>query len=282
MRKQLRVLDDLRSHYSFDQVQTIDAAIAVAKAAQDAMFAEIFGPENTGRRRKMIRPATQTNQKNDISSVCSVVFHSSDARTGVLLLGWKRPRRHKEDYLTADEVEQLREAQEPHLRLKVLGELLENRLDKARAIKDPASVKAKPPEPKPDKKKNAKSDKPDAAATTAKKPEPAESKSFLSWMEEYLQCLEELSDNVENFSSTPLEPKAYLKSLNKLESTLQEHTEWIDQIESQLDRPEKKVVAEISDVLEELTEDLKAANEKTQEQIKLMKEAEKARSSRRR
>jgi len=191
-------------------------------------------------------------------------------------------RADKEDYLTAEEVEQLREAQEPHLRLKVLGELLENRLDKARAIKDPASVKPKPPEPKPDKKKNAKSDKPDAAAPAEKKPEPAESKSFLSWMEEYLQCLEELSNNVENFSSTPLEPKAYLKSLNKLETTLQEHTQWIDQIESQLDRPEKKVVAEIADVLEELTEDLKAANEKTQEQIKLLKEAEKARSSRRR
>jgi len=187
----------------------------------------------------------------------------------------------KDDYLTADEIEQLREAQEPHLRLKVLGELLENRLDKARAIKDPGS-KPKPPEPKPDKKKNNKSDNPVAAAPVEKNPEPAKSKSFLAWMEEYLQCLEELSDNVENFSTSPMEPKAYLKSLNKLESTLQEHTQWIDQIQGELDRPEKKVVAEISDVLEELTEDLKAASEKATEQIKLLKEAEKARSSRRR
>jgi DNA repair exonuclease SbcCD ATPase subunit len=174
------------------------------------------------------------------------------------------------------------EIQEPHLRLKVLGELLENRLDKARAIKDPASVKAKPPEPKPDKKKNAKADNPVAAAPAEKKPEPTESKSFLGWMEEYLRCLEELSDNVENFSAAPMEPKAYLKSLNKLESILQEHTQWIDQIESQLDRPARKVVAEISDILEELAADLKEASEKTQEQIKLLKEAEKARSSRRR
>jgi hypothetical protein len=52
LRKQLRVLDDLRSYYSFDQVQTIDAAINAAKTAQDAMFAEIFGPENTGRRKE--------------------------------------------------------------------------------------------------------------------------------------------------------------------------------------------------------------------------------------
>jgi hypothetical protein len=70
--------------------------------------------------------------------------------------------------------------------------------------------------------------------------------------------------------------------LSNLESTLQEHAQWINQIESQLDRPERKVVAEISDLLEELTEDLKAATERTQEQIKLLKEAEKARSSRRR
>jgi hypothetical protein len=76
---------------------------------------------------------------------------------------------------------------------------------------DPASVKPKPPEPKPDKKKNAKPDKPVAAARR-KTSEPAEAKSFLAWMEEYLRCLEELSDNVENFSSMPLEPKAYLKS----------------------------------------------------------------------
>jgi len=187
-----------------------------------------------------------------------------------------------ENYLTAEEVEELREAQEPHLRLKVLRDLLEKRLDRARAIKDPASVKPKQPESKPDKKKNVKSDKAEAAPAAEKKPEPVESKSFLAWMGDYLLCLEEVSDNVENFSSAPLEPKAYLKSLNKLESTLQEHSQWIDQIERQLDRPEKKVVAEISDLVEELTEDLKAATEKTQEQIKLLKEAEKARSSRRR
>jgi hypothetical protein len=52
LRKQLRALDDLRSQYSFDQVQTIDTAITAAKAAQDAMLAEIFGSENTGQRRE--------------------------------------------------------------------------------------------------------------------------------------------------------------------------------------------------------------------------------------
>lgn len=188
----------------------------------------------------------------------------------------------REDYLTAEEVEELREAQEPHLRLKLLAKLLEDRLDKARNIKDPASVKPKAAESKPDKKNNAGADKPEAVAQTKKKSEPPKPKSFLDWMEEYLLCLEEVSDNVENFSSAPLEPKAYLKSLKKLETTLQEHTQWFDQTESQFSAPEKKMVAEISDVLEELAEDVKAASEKTEEQIKLLKEAEKARSSRRR
>lgn len=188
----------------------------------------------------------------------------------------------KDDYLTAEEIEELREAQEPHLRLKLLAKLLEDRLDKARAIKDPESVKPKTAEPKLDKKNNAGADKPEALAQTKKKSEPPKAKSFLEWMEEYLLCLEEVSDNVENFSSAPLEPKAYLKSLKRLETTLQEHTQWFDQTESQFAGPEKKVVAEISDVLEELAEDVKAASEKTEEQIRLLKEAEKARSSRRR
>ncbi|MCI0419584.1 MAG: hypothetical protein L0312_10235, partial [Acidobacteria bacterium] len=64
LRKQLRVLDDLKSHYSFDQAQTIDAAIAAAKAAQDAMFAELFGPENTGRRKEK-DPSRQLGQKQE-------------------------------------------------------------------------------------------------------------------------------------------------------------------------------------------------------------------------
>ncbi len=80
----------------------------------------------------------------------------------------------KDDYLTAAEIEQLREAQEPHLRLKVLGELLENRLDKARAIKDPASVKAKPPEPKPEKKKKPSPTNRLLLLRGRRKPEPTE------------------------------------------------------------------------------------------------------------
>ena len=86
------------------------------------------------------------------SSVTMVVAQSFDAHAWRVAAGQEASARDKEDYLTAEEVEELREAQEPHLRLKVLRELLEKRLDKARALKDPASVKPKLPESKPDKK----------------------------------------------------------------------------------------------------------------------------------
>src|SRR5512139_4135579 len=75
----------------------------------------------------------------------------------------------KDDYLTAEEVEELREAQEPHLRIRVWEKLLEDRLDKARAIKDPASVKPKSTESKPDKRNTAGADKPEAVAQRKRK-----------------------------------------------------------------------------------------------------------------
>jgi hypothetical protein len=51
LRKQLRLLDDLKSHYPYDQVETIDRAIQAAKSAQEEMFAQIFGVENTSPRK---------------------------------------------------------------------------------------------------------------------------------------------------------------------------------------------------------------------------------------
>ncbi len=49
LRRQLRILADLKSHYSFDRVDDISQVIATAESAQQEMFKEIFGEENTGR-----------------------------------------------------------------------------------------------------------------------------------------------------------------------------------------------------------------------------------------
>jgi hypothetical protein len=186
----------------------------------------------------------------------------------------------KQDYLTDEEIERLREAQDPPERIKLLAELLENRLEKAQTVKDPSAIKAKPIQVKPAKKNPSRKKEEVPEVQPQKPPDPPVSKSFAEWMNEYLQCLEEISNNLENFSSIPMDPKAYLKSLNKLDETLQENGKWIEQIEARLDRSEKKVMEEVSEVRQELTEDVKAAIEKTQEQMKLLKEAQKARSSR--
>jgi hypothetical protein len=62
LRKQLRTLDDLKSHYSFDQVQDIDETIQVARSAQEAMISEIFGAENTGFKKDKTREAKREKE----------------------------------------------------------------------------------------------------------------------------------------------------------------------------------------------------------------------------
>lgn len=188
----------------------------------------------------------------------------------------------KQDYLTDEEIEQLREAQEPPERVKLLVELLSDRLEKARALKDPSAVKTKPVEAKTEKKKNsARKNEPASEVAPKKNPEPPPTKTFAEWMDEYLQCLEEVSNNLENFSGVPMDPKAYLKSLKRLDEALQENSHWIGQIEAKLERSEKKVVEEVTEVLGDLIDDVTAAMERAEEQINLLKEAEKARRSRR-
>jgi hypothetical protein len=187
----------------------------------------------------------------------------------------------KEDYLSDEEIEQLREAQDPPERIKLLVEMMERRLDKARSLKDPDSVKPKAPDVKTGKKKGQAKEKKEAAGTEPpRNSESQAEKSFAVWMDEYLQCLEEVEANLENFSSVPLDPKGYLKSLNKLDESLHQNAQWIEQLEPKLDRSEKKIVEDTSEVLQELSADVKAAIEKAEEQITLLKEAQKARSSR--
>ena len=100
------------------------------------------GPKTRDGDGKRIYQDIRLNQKNDTPSVSKVVYQDFDARVGILLLGREVVRADKEDYLTAEEVEELREAQEPHLRLKVLRELLEKRLDKAAGPQGSSVVEA--------------------------------------------------------------------------------------------------------------------------------------------
>jgi hypothetical protein len=186
----------------------------------------------------------------------------------------------RQDYLTEDEIEQLREAQEPADRMKLLDDFLKERLQKAKALKSPVSVsggenKASVGKDKGSSSRDVKKEPP---ASSNAPPQNTKQKSFGDLMGEYLQCLEEISSNVENFSSFKVEPKAYLKSLKGLDQSLQEHRKWIAEISGKLDRAEKGIVADVSETLEELSDDINAGIQKADDELKALKESKKAKN----
>jgi len=180
----------------------------------------------------------------------------------------------KGDYLTDEEIEQLREAQDPPQRIKLLDEFLKTRLERAKSLKPEVPSKEKSDESA--SRKKAGTAKADSNKTQGKHSD----KSFADLMGEYLQCLEEVSSNVENFSTVNIEPKAYLKSLKSLDQSLDEQRNWMIGISTKLDKSERNLVSEISEELEELSQDVKAGIQKANEQIKQLKEASKAKNRR--
>jgi len=155
----------------------------------------------------------------------------------------------KGDYLTDEEIEQLREAQDPPQRIKLLDDFLKARLERAKSLKTEAPSKEREAEHAPEKSDNSVSRKKGgtARADSNKTQGKHSDKSFTDLMGEYLQCLEEVSSNVENFSSVNMEPKAYLKSLKSLDQTLEEHHSWIIGISTKLDKSERTLIGEISE-----------------------------------
>jgi hypothetical protein len=188
----------------------------------------------------------------------------------------------KGDYLTDEEIEQLREAQDPPQRIKLLDEFLKSRLERAKSLRPEAPSKEKETEHASEKSDDSVSQKrgSTAKANSNKTQGKHTDKSFTDLMGEYLQCLEEVSSNVENFSSVNIEPKAYLKSLKSLDQTLDEHRNWMIGISTKLDKSEGNLVSEISEELDELSQDVKAGIQKANEQIKQLKEANKGKNRR--
>lgn len=187
----------------------------------------------------------------------------------------------KQDYLTEDEIEQLREAQDPADRMKLLDDFLKERLQKARALKSPGSVSGgeNKTSARKDKSSSSKEVKTEPTANSSAASQKAKPKSFVDLMGEYLQCVEEISSNVENFSSFKVEPKTYLKSLKGLDQSLQEHRKWIAEISGKLDRSEKGIVADVSEALEELSADVNVGIQKAQDEMKVLKDSKKAKNN---
>lgn len=188
----------------------------------------------------------------------------------------------KQDYLTDDEVEQLREAQEPAERMKLLDGFLKERLQKAKALKAPASAASGENKTETGKDKNSppKGAKTTPATGSNTAPQKTAQKSFADLMGEYLQCLEEIGSNLENFSSFKVEPKSYLKSLKGLDQSLQEHRKWFGEISGKLDRSEKGIMADVSEALQELSADINSEIEKASNEVKAIKESKKSKNDR--
>jgi len=219
---------------------------------------------------------TQYDQvaKNRIGVLASLLWF-------IILLALPVFANQKQDYLTDDEVEQLREAQDPAERIKLLDDFLKARLQRAKALKSPESSSIA--ENKSDSGKDKHSSRPakkSPPAGTASAPQKAPAKSFNELMGEYLQCLDEISSNVENFSGFRIEPKAYLKSLKGLDQSLQEHKKWLSEISGRLDRSEKGILADVSEALDELSADVNAGIQKANDEVKALKESKKAKNDR--
>ena len=90
-------------------------------------------------------------------------------------------------------------------------------------------------------------------------------------------CVDEVSTNVENSRSLPLDPKEYLKSLNKLDGFLQKQNQWFKAMETKsLSKAEREATEEIVQAQHELAEDLEKAMDQLMEEIKRIKDAKKA------
>ena len=186
----------------------------------------------------------------------------------------------KRDYLTKEEVKQLREAQEPPIRMHVFTGILNKRFEKVR-LAAPS---------KTDAKKEAKEDESDSKIASQEPPPPQSGSSnpkegrkkephqtLEEILNDYLLCLDEVSANVENARSIPLDPREYLKSLNKLDGFLQKQNQWFKTMETKsLSKAEREATEEIVQAQQELAEDLEKAMDQLMEEIKKMKDAKKA------
>ena len=186
----------------------------------------------------------------------------------------------KGDYLTEEEIEQLREAQEPPIRMNIFVGILNKRFEKVRlASTSEVAAKEEITKEDPDAKVAAKKEaEPKSSSSNpkegGKKEPPASLKEIL---DVYLNCLDEVSANIENSHSLPMNPKDYLKSLNKLDGSLQKQNQWFKALEiKSLKKVERETIEEIVQAQRELAEDLEKTIDQLIEEIKKMKDANKA------
>lgn len=179
-----------------------------------------------------------------------------------------------QEYLTDAEIDQLRteEGKEPPERLRLLNMFLKIRYEHAKSVKTGVPYQDKDAKQKAssNKKKEESSDDKKATETTSPK-------SFKAWMEDYLKCLDEISNNIEDFSTLRYaEPKPYLKSLKNLRDSLEEQEKWILGIQGKEDGSEKAVIDDVVETVHDLRGDVTSSIDELNQQIEDTKDSRKS------
>jgi hypothetical protein len=185
-----------------------------------------------------------------------------------------------QEYLSDAEIDELRteEAKEPPERIRLLSSFLKVRFERAK------SAKSGVPYPEKDAKQKTSSDDKDKKKVEG--PEAKNSrgavplKSFKGRMEDYLKCLDEISNNIEDFSSLRYaEPKPYQKSLKNLRTSLEEQQQWITEVQNKLEKSETAVIDDVLETVQDLLGDISSSIDELNQQIEQMKDSRKPKSN---
>jgi hypothetical protein len=181
-----------------------------------------------------------------------------------------------EEYLTDAEIDQLRteEGKEPPERIRLLTGFLKTRFEQAKAAKTGVPYQEKGAKEKASTKKEP------AVSETKSSPEVAPSKSFKARMGDYQRCLDEITTNLEDFSTLHLaEPKPYMKSLKNLRESLEEQQKWILEIKDKIQNGDKEVFGDVVDTLRDLLGDVNSNIDELNQQIEDAKDTRKSKAS---
>lgn len=185
-----------------------------------------------------------------------------------------------QEYLSDAEIDQLRteEAKEPPERIRLLSSFLKVRFERAKSAKSGVlygEKDAKQKTPSDSEKDKKKAEGPEAKNSTRAVP----LKSFKGWMEDYLKCLDEISNNIEDFSTLHYaEPKPYQKSLKNLRASLEEQQQWIIDVQNKVEKGEKVVIDDVLETVQDLLGDITNSIDELNQQIEQMKDSRKPKS----
>jgi hypothetical protein len=156
----------------------------------------------------------------------------------------------------------------------LLTGFLKTRFEQAKAAKTGVPYQEKGAKEKVSSKKGP------GSSETKHSLEAAPSRSFKAWMDDYLKCLDEITTNLEDFSTLRFaEPKPYMKSLNKLRESLEEQQKWILEVQDKIQSSEKEVVGDVVDTLRDSLGDINGSIDELNQQIEDAKQSRKSKAS---